>query len=736
MRRAIWTACLLACHPTSLSPPVHPPVRSCTTTLSTQLPAGRSAVSVAGQFNDWRADAMRDDDGDGIWEITLQGLPPGTTAYKFLWDDEWETVPSDIATAWSNGVENRALHVDDCADPILRAKHVDVDAETISARLQWWSAATGEPPDVSTLSVRVGELDLQATVDEDGHIDVLSPPLDPGKHSLRVELTDVAGRTASIFVPVWIEQRPFEWSDGVMYQIFVDRFRDAGPSGLAPVPGAHVGASYRGGDLVGAHDALVEGYFDDLGVRSLWLSPVYQNPDTAYGPYSGYHGYWPTEPRQVEDRLGTTERPADRALRALVDAAHHRGTRVILDVVLNHVHEDHPYISQHPEWFDLDGCVCGDPGCDWEEMARTCWFADHLPDLDYRNPALVDAMVDDLIWWIETYDVDGLRIDAAKHMDHVILRTLSIRLRERYADVGGEPIYLIGETFTGAGAQGSIMEYVGPTELHGQYDFPLLWRVRDAVSVGGSLIPLAAEVRLSDVAYGTHVHKMSVFLGNHDLSRLASELQGCDVKTSFWGDCPDLLAEHTPVNTEQRDIIDRMALAWAFVLTQPGPPLIYYGDEVGLAGGDDPDNRRDMPWAELSSAQLLLRGEVQRLAQARTSSRALRRGVRRAIHVSDDLYVYARVIGEDVAIVWLRRDAGSPTQVVIPPDLLPNGTELRDALDGPPETITDGQITIADGRTAYGCAERAERRHGRVRHRLIAVSAPDVSGTTTNSRSA
>ena len=119
-----------------------------------------------------------------------------------------------------------------------------------------------------------------------------------------------------------------------------------------------------GGSLNETLALLKEGYFEEFGIGTIWLSPVYPNPDGLWtgveggSPrYEGYHGYWPIESRAVGPEWG-----GELALESLVTEAHHQGIKVILDVVLNHVHEQHPYIEQFPAWFTPRGCYCGQPG--------------------------------------------------------------------------------------------------------------------------------------------------------------------------------------------------------------------------------------------------------------------------------------------------------------------------------------------------------------------------------------
>src|SRR5437764_12035783 len=192
----------------------------------------------------------------------------------------------------------------------------------------------------------------------------------------------------------------------------IDRFRGpAGPLAAPATPGDRAG-----GTLAGVRAALAAGYFDRLGVTTLWLSPVYTNPTEHLVGRDGhlvaaYHGYWPADPSAVDPQLG-----GDAALTALVAAAHARGLRLILDVVPNHVFQTHPWVAAHSRsapgivaapgrdadpatvsWFNdgPDACVCGDVGCDWDAHMETCWFASYLPDLNWRHPDVLAQGVAD-----------------------------------------------------------------------------------------------------------------------------------------------------------------------------------------------------------------------------------------------------------------------------------------------------------------------------------------------------
>ena len=703
----------------STDPPVVIDTRSCDVQVDFTPVGSPGSVEIAGEFNGWAPAAMTDN-GDGSWSISLGELAPGSYAHKFLEDGQWEGAPPPWAYAkWLDGTENRALYVGDCMVPLLQTASASATSDgTVSATVQFAAAADEAPVDPASVQVSVG---LDATADnglvdvqvdaDTGVISIEATGLPSGKHSLRVSAADTSGRDAEneLFVPLWVEDEPFVWEDGLIYFAFTDRFRngDFGEDGAtSPVGNMDPRADYQGGDFLGILDAMDEGWFDSLGANVLWLTPVYENPDGAYiatdgfHNFSGFHGYWPVDPFAIEGKLGDAWASSEDRLRELIAEAHARGIRVLFDLVLNHVHEDHVYRSEHPEWFG-GGCVCGSDGCGWEERAVDCWFMPYLPDLDYRNPWILERVVDDTLELVRRFDVDGVRMDAAKHMDHVIMRTLSRRFREDFASGGGAPIYAVGETFTGGDGHGTIMEYVNPDELDGQFDFPLYWSIRDAFANDGSFQALEGTVATGINSYGDHYGLMSPFLGNHDILRFATD--AANNGDGAWGFTEDWMAGGGS-DVTQWDLINRQSMAFAFTLTQPGLPLIYYGDEIGLAGDGDPDNRRFMTFEpHLSANQSTLLERVRAIGQARAGSKALRRGDRRQLWVDDNLLVYAMDNGGgDVAIVALNKNWTQRVQDIDVGDLGVDGETFVDATR--PErtaTVSNGTLNVDLGSWEY-----------------------------------
>jgi glycosidase len=692
------------------------PARSCDAVVRWKGAPGLD-VSVAGKFNEWLPRAMADETGQGDYALNLGPLRPGAWPYKFVFDAQrgspaWETPPADVYTMFEGGIENRALYVGDCAVPSLRVVNAAGDAAgTAFATVQFERAAAGANLDLSSVEATFGQTPAEVSYDAaTGVLSLSALGLAPGKHSLRVGAADLDGlgvEEGSVFAPVWVEDTAFDWSDGLMYYAFLDRFRDAGPSGHpASTPGAIAGTDYMGGDLVGALEVLESGWFDDLGVRSIWLSPVQDNPEGSFVGtggyfYTGYHGYWPVGPRAVEGRLGADGVDGEAALHAFIDAAHARGIRVLFDVVLNHVHQEHDYVESHPAWFSAAPCPCtSDPGaCNWDSNPIGCWFTDYLPDLDYKNHEIVEQLVADARWWIETFDVDGFRVDAAKHMDHVILRTFSMRMRDLYEIPTGVEFYKVGETFTFLNNQGLIMDYVSDHELDGQFDFPLYYAFRDAAA-RGAWDEVSRQAWAAKDRYGVFVHRMSPFMGNHDVSRIATDVQGCPTWALFGG-CGDVMAQPGAIAGAQWDVINKLSAVFTVVATMPGVPLLYYGDEVGLAGAGDPDNRRMMSWEIPTPAQQELLDRVRAVGRLRTQHRALQSGEWKELWVGgdDDLFAYARDAGGgDVALVAVRLDrTGGPRvqRIPIPAELGLEGATLQDGLgSGASVTVSGGAIEL------------------------------------------
>lgn len=670
--------------------------RSCSATVRFAPRPGATSVQLAGDFTGW-GDApipMSDADGDGVYSVTVgpeNGLVRGQLhAYRVVVDGEYLLDPAASYRKYDGACINSGLLAPACdAGPeIVPVGDLTTSFDTASSLghaevgVEIHTATDGAVP--TTVDVRLDGvlLDGRAVALDAarGAYDVTLEGVAPGRHLLSFRATDDRGREAEpIDLPFWIEATPFEWRDATMYMIVVDRFANADRASDAPV-GSPVErpADFHGGDLDGVLEVMRTGYFESLGVNALWLSPINQQAEGAFvgrddgRMYAGYHGYWPSRGQEVEPRFGGGD-----ALHALIEEAHARGIRVLLDLINNQIHEQHEYFSVHPDWFRT-GCVCGlDAGCGWSERPLDCLFAPYLPDIDWRVPDAEHQFTADALHWIEEYGVDGFRIDAVKHVETNSIVDLRAATARRYEQAGYRH-YFVGET---AVTQGDSVDYgcgeryangyewldayTGETALDGQFDFPTHHRTHGLVDGTMGFDAVEAVVsdaqRLFDPA-GLHVR----FLGTHDSSRLAS-LSALDGRSGCrWPDgagCSTLATA-----TTDPAAYARIRRALAVLFTMPGIPFLYYGDELAMPGGGDPDNRRDMIWdGALTSvamgtetptaSQTALRAFVRELGRARADHAALRRGRRITLVAESDVYVVAwagEAAGELVLMVTTR----------------------------------------------------------------------------------
>ncbi len=708
------------------APPPGVPERSCATVFSYRATNTPYAVSLAGVFNGWTQEPMADPDNDGTYTLA-KTLAPGLYAYKLvvrasqMGPDEWLLDPENPYRTSDASVENSGMRVGDCTVPRLDARGVDVtyaaDEGSAVARAQFVRAEGGADPDPAAFAAHLrrdfGDIDVSAavTVDEHGRVTVPLADLTPGKYALVLGGADLDGKAAeSARLVFWIEPEPFDWRDTPLYMIMTDRFVNGDPSNdPAPTPGADPTADFRGGDLAGVAEAIEDGVFDKLGVRALWLSPWVRNPvgshvgsDGVHG-VSGYHGYWPAAPREVEPRLG-----GEAALEAVVKAAHARGLRVMMDFVVNHVYETHPYFVEHPDWFNT-GCLCGTDGCDWTTHRLDCLFASYMPDVNWFVPAAAEAMVADAVWWLERFELDGLRVDAVKHVPDLAIANLSTRVHEVF-ETGGVEHFLLGETAMGWGGHDvnnslndyqTISRYIGPWLLNGQFDFVLYHAVSTHTwaydDFDGGLTHPDYWLQQSLAHYPAEAI-MTSYLGSHDTPRFLSQATYRGQDAAHNRDTPNHQYTDLPQPPTDDEPYRRMQVALTWLLTTPGMPLIYYGDEYGQQGGHDPDNRRLWtPEALLAIDELAQLDLVRKVGKAREASPALRRGAYTSLKGTVPFLAYARHAGADVAVVALNHSDQPVTETVaIPPSVpLADGAVLTNVLaDTETLTASDGALII------------------------------------------
>ncbi len=560
-----WLALPLALLACDSAPPASPvPIASCDLTLWYKPASDLSHVEVVTSWENWQTGLHVLDAEDGGWRATRVTPPPGEEEYAFIDDGIWVADPFVPTTAFHDGIDVSLLFEQDCSMPSL--------AVTSPSTLQFTEASDRAAIDPSSVKVS-GDLTPTITTDPKGVITLGLDAIPPGKHVLSVIASDVRGRQANTArVTVWGEERAWNWNDAVIYQVVVDRYRSTQGALSAPTPVT----AFAGGTVAGLTQTLDA--LASRGFNALWLSPLYENPEGSFlgtdgRPYTGYHGYWPKASRTIDLRFGT-EADVD----ALIAAAHARDMRVIFDVVPHHVHQEHPYVVAHggSDWFTdwQEDCVCGVGSCDWGNHIEDCWFATYLPSFDWHTQDVADTITSDVAWWIDRFDADGLRIDAVPMMPRAANRRIADIVRRSF-DHPGSKTYLLGENFVGPGAYDLLRYELGPFGLDGEFDFPMMWTLRSVVAAEtGAMGDIDATEKAAEASWAGSGAIMSRIIGNHDVTRFSSVSAG-DADGDGW--TAAVQSTDPLVYAKQR-----MALAIAYTL--PGAVVVYYGDEIGLAG--------------------------------------------------------------------------------------------------------------------------------------------------------
>ena len=448
----------------------------------------------------------------------------------------------------------------------------------------------------------------------------------------------------------------------VLYSLLVDRFYDGNTSNNWKMNSPEVLdiVDYQGGDLAGITAKIVDGYFDHLGVNTLWISPITQNPWDAWGRYefkngnkydpskkytkfSGYHGYWPIYATMLDKRFGTPDE-----LRTLLDTAHAHGINVVLDYVANHMHINSPTLQSHPDWHTDSILPDGRRNFElWDEARLTTWFDTHIPSLDLEREEVCEAMTDSALYWLENYALDGFRHDACKHIPEGYWRMLGQKIATRWP---GRAIWMIGETY---GSPELIGSYVKSGMLDAQFDFNVYFTAREALCGLKGMDEVLNNELTSLRTYGAH-HTMGNISGNHDQIRFAS-IAGGDIDITSQGKEEGWTREVGIGNAEVA--YKRALLLEVLNMTLPGVPCIYQGDEYGEVGGNDPDNRHMMRFETLSLDERDMRNNVAELIHLRRNSMPLLYGDFIPLIDRPDEIIYQRIyLGKKVTVIINRKD--------------------------------------------------------------------------------
>jgi neopullulanase len=446
--------------------------------------------------------------------------------------------------------------------------------------------------------------------------------------------------------------------EDVMYLIMPDRFANGDPTNDEPAegPGSHDRSkprAYHGGDLRGVREHL--DYLKEFGVTTLWLTPIVKN-----GAPEDYHGYGAVDLYAVEPHLGNL-----RDYQELTAAAHQQGMKIVFDIVPNHVGPKHPWVTKAPlpDWFhgraqrhmNSSAPISGtfyrggeNQGHDPFEaivdphapprLSRSLtegWFVNILPDMNTENPVVTQYLLQNAIWWTESSGLDGFRVDTFPYVSRQFWARWHAGLRKIYPQ-----LTTIGEVFHPDASvtsffAGGQKRYDGiDTGVSTLFDYPMYFVLRD-VLLNGVPVGRIAEVLRHDSLY-PRPDSLVTFFGNHDVERFGS-VQGSSAT--------------------------KHKLAFGLTLTLRGIPQLYYGDEIGMPGGGDPDNRRDFPggWGDdaknafreagRTREQQEIFGYAQTLLRLRREHPALRGGRLWHLFSDEGSYVFMRESEQERVLV-------------------------------------------------------------------------------------
>ena len=607
----------------------------------------KKTVAFKSQIVGWQSVPM--EDKITYWEYKTT-LAPGKYQYLFVVDGK-EQLDANNPNKVSNGQGgfNSVLKIEDqsAQTPFLQTSTEEGDTFTLTSEKV-----------MEKSYVYIGNELLAAKFVEsstDAHqIKITIPENRKDKTNIRVYTYNFFGRGNDVLIPInkgkvintTKNLARTDFHTQIMYFLMVDRFLDGDKTNTKPVESDSIlpKANYMGGDLQGVVDKIEEGYFTDLGVNTIWLSPITQNPEGAYGfwpdpmtKFSGYHGYWPVSNTKIDYRFGNKK-----VFTKLIADAHKKDMNVLLDYVANHIHKEHPIYKEHPEWatnlYLPDGTMNTEK---WDEHRLTTWFDTFLPTLDFSKKEVIEQMTDSATYWVTAYDLDGFRHDATKHIQQEFWRTLTKKVKGRTK----RPIYQIGETY---GSPELIRSYVNTGMLDGQFNFNLYDASVAVFAKDNEPISRLSEALSESLKYYGNHHLMGNITGNQDRARFISYASGDvkfdeDAKKAGWT---------REIKMSDTTAYNKLAMLHAFNLSTPGIPCIYYGDEYGSIGANDPDNRRMMQFDNLDQHQLALKKQVTELIHLRKNSMALLYGSTTITTENNVMLIKRQYFEETIIIIF------------------------------------------------------------------------------------
>lgn len=664
---------------------------------------GKVSVVVNGQTCQMTYDAANDRFG---YDFT--GVSTGDYYYYYVVDGTEELDAFNSEKADYSGKECSVCHFKKAnvsVEASLSQYAMDYnDNNVLSVKLTAKDGEGLETSEIAAITADLSELGLnrEFAIDPtlmEGTISCLNT-VAAGEKTIPVTVKDIYGNVYTTATNVTVTERKksagdFDWDEAVIYFAVTDRFFDGDAEnndayGVGDYNiGEKGGSSYHGGDFAGLNQKL--DYLKDLGVNTIWITPIVENitedqhdnkTDTAT---YGYHGYWASDFTKLNKHLGTEQQ-----FKALLDAAHSKGMKIMVDVVLNHAgYGTEKYFNSILT--DADGnsismirdsnnTISGDDKYD---------SLSDLPDFVTENKAVTDQLVTWQTEWMSKYSIDYYRVDTVKHVETTTWEAFKNSLTKVNPD-----FKMIGE-YSGAGYANNAGE-LGTGSMDALLDFDFNDFAQKFVTGDISGVESSLQKRNGAI---NNTATMGSFLSSHDEDSLQYKLVN-----------ESKLSEEEAYNL--------MKVAATLQITAKGQPVLYYGEEIGQGGANNwpyQTNRRDFDWTELekqkADSNSIYNHYKTMLAIRNAYTDVFARGNRSTVAVSDaDGYeVISRSYGNSTLYVGM--NVKEAEKEVVIPVAESAGTVLRNLYDGKTYTVSADQnvsVTIPaakDGGTIVLTAE-------------------------------
>ncbi len=616
---------------------------------------GEKQVNLFGQFNSWDRQSlpMKDKNGNGLFEVEIP-LDPGRYEYKFFVDGKEVVDPANpLKVPNGMGDFNSVRVIEESAKDKIFLHVLGQEKLNKQLKLKFYFESLDKSNLVDKKSV-IALIDNSEFPSNQIQIKgkevtfVLDGKMINGNHTFRVAINRM-GRNSNIQTVqlqngvVAGQTNKFTMNDLIIYSIMVDRFCNGDSTNDDPIKhdSLFAPANYQGGDLQGIINKFNEGYFDSLGINALWISPIVDNTNNAYREYpaphrwyTGYHGYWPISSTKVEEHFGDMK-----LAQKLIDLAHQKNTKIFLDYVAHHVHQESWMWRDHRDWFGTFHLPNGRLNLRlWDEYRLTTWFEPYLPSFDYVDSyEALEYMTDNALWWLKVTGADGFRHDAVKHVPNEFWRLLTKKLNEEIVVPKHKTIYQIGETFGGIDL---IASYVNNGQLTAQFNFNLYdVAIPTFIDQNASFKLLDYQMQKSFQVFGYN-NLMGNIMDSHDKIRYMAYADGnLEINDGRAAE----IAWTDPPKVNHPSSYEKLKVYMSYLLTIPGVPIIYYGDEIGMTGAADPDNRRMMRFGnELNDYEKQTLRDVSKLVHIRKENSALRYGDFLTLQADENIYAYIR----------------------------------------------------------------------------------------------